>query len=109
MKSESKTAEILNKLFSNIVKNFGIPVYDNFDPVIENIKDPVLKAILKCKNNPSILAIRGTRINRIFCFKEVTIEEIEKESNKLSSKKASQNSNIPTRIVKENADIFADL
>ena len=98
----------MNKFFSNILKNLGIPVYDNFDLIIENVKDPAFKAILKYKNYPSIYAIRNTLKNSIFCFKEVTIEEIEKEINRLSSKKAYQNSDIPTRIVKENADFFAD-
>ena len=79
VKSESETAEILNKFFSNLVKNFDIPLYDNFDPVIQNMKDLVFKAILNYKNDPSILAIRDTRKNGIFCFKEVTIEEIEQE------------------------------
>ena len=46
VKSESETAEILNKFFSNLVKNFDIPLYDNFDPVIQNMKDLVFKAIL---------------------------------------------------------------
>ena len=57
----------------------------------------------------AILTIRHSRKNSIFCFKEVTIEEIETEIYKLSSKKASQNSDIPTRIVKEYAYNFADL
>ena len=48
------------------------------------------------------------RNNSIFCFKKVTIEEIEKDIKKLTTKKASHISDIPTRIVKENADIFAD-
>ena len=43
VKSESETAEILNKFFSNIVKNIGISVYDDFDQIIENMKDPVFK------------------------------------------------------------------
>ena len=37
--SESETAKILNNLFSNIIKNLGIPVYNDFDSVIENMKD----------------------------------------------------------------------
>ena len=39
------------------------------------MKDAVLKAILKYKNLPNILAIRDTRENSIFCFKEVVIEK----------------------------------
>ena len=72
------------------------------------MEDSVFKAILKYKNHSSILAIRDTRENSIFCFKEVNIEEVEKEINKLNSKNASQNSDIPKRIVKENPDTFSD-
>ena len=46
VKSESETAEILNKFFSNIVKNLGIPVYVDFNLIMENMKDPDFKAIL---------------------------------------------------------------
>ena len=98
----------MNKFFSKIVKNLGIPVYDGFDPFIENLKNPVFKPILRYKDHPSIFTVRDTRKNIIFCFKEVTIEEIEKKMNKLCSKKASQKGDIPTRVIKENADIFAD-
>ena len=41
-KSKSEAAEILNKFFSDIVKNLGIPVYNDFDPIIENMKAPVI-------------------------------------------------------------------
>ena len=41
-----------------------------------------------------------------FCFKEVSIEETQKEVLNLNNKKASQNSDIPTKIIKENSDIF---
>ena len=55
--SESKTAEALNEFFSNIVKILNIPEYENLNPNFENVKEPVLKAILKYKNQPSITAI----------------------------------------------------
>ena len=61
VKPESEIAKILNKFLSNIVKNLSIPVYDDFDPVIENMKDPIFKAILKYKNHSSILAITDTQ------------------------------------------------
>ena len=34
------TAEVLNTLFGNMVKNPEIDQYPNFDPVINNIKNP---------------------------------------------------------------------
>ena len=55
---KSKTAKILNEFFSNIVKNLKIPEYENLNRNFEKVKKPVLKAILKYKNHPSITAIR---------------------------------------------------
>ena len=52
--SHSKTAEVLNEFFSNIVKNLKIPEYENLNPNFEKVKDPVFNAILKYKNHPSI-------------------------------------------------------
>ena len=37
----------MNNFFSNIVKNLKIPKYENLNSNIENIKDPVFRAILK--------------------------------------------------------------
>ena len=51
--SESKTVEVLNEFFSNIVKNLKIPEYENLNPNFEKGKDPVFKAIWKYKNHPS--------------------------------------------------------
>ena len=48
---------ILNTFFSNIVRDLKIPDYNNCDPLAENIQEPVLKAIVKYTNNPSILTI----------------------------------------------------
>ena len=56
--SKFKTAEVLNEFFSNIVKNLKIPEYENLNRNIQKVKDPVLKAILKYKNHPSIIAIK---------------------------------------------------
>ena len=106
--SESKTAETLNNFFSNIVKKLNIPKFNSNNSVTENIKDPVFKAILKYKNHPSILAIQKYSKNKTFHFEEVNSSEVEKEILQLDKTKASQKTHIPTRIVKENIDIFAN-
>ena len=106
--SESETAESLNNFFYNIVKKFNIPKFNSNNSVTGNIKDPVSKAILKYKNHPSILAIQKYSKNKTFHFKEVNFGEVEKEILKLGKTKASQKTDIPTRIIKENIDIFAD-
>ena len=99
--SESETAETLNNFFSNIVKKLNIPKFNSNNSVTENIKDPVFKAILKYKNHPSILAIQKYSKNKTFHFKEVNFGEVEKEILKLDKTKASQKTDIPTRIIKE--------
>ena len=76
IENDSKNAEILNN-FSNIVKNLKTPDYSNFEPVADNLKDPTLKAILKYRTHPCILAIQGKYKNSVtnFCFTEVSLEE----------------------------------
>ena len=106
--SESETAETLNNFFPNIVKKFNIPEFNSNNSVTENIKDPVFKAILKYKNHPSILAIQKYSKNKTFHFEEVNSSEVEKKILQLDKTKASQKTHIPTRIVKENIDIFAN-
>ena len=54
---DDNTAEVLNTFFSNIVSNLKIEGYSNCDPLANNIRDPVLKCIVKYRNHPSILAI----------------------------------------------------
>ena len=68
-----------------------------------------MKAILKYRNHPSIIAIRKKyKISECFKFTEVDQKDIEKKILKLDVNKASQSSDIPTKIVIENVDIFGD-
>ena len=84
-----------------------IPKYSEYDSSIDRVENCTIRAILKYRNHPSILAIRERKkAQKKFCFKEVSIEEIQKEILNLNNKKASQNSDIPTKIIKENSDIF---
>ena len=64
---------------------------------------------VKYEKHPSILVIR-TKYNRNgdFSFRDVSLKEIETEIRLLKLIKASQYSDIPTKIVKENSDIFSN-
>ena len=107
VKTELETAETLNNFFGNVIKNQMIPKYSEYDPSIDRVENRTIRAILKYRNHPSILAIRQRKKAQIsFCFKEVSIKEIQKEILNLNNKKASQNSDIPTKIIKENSDIY---
>ena len=68
-----------------------------------------MRAIVKYRTHPSIFAIKencisSTRFNFSFADKE----DILKEIKNLKANKATQNTDIPTKLIKENSDIFAD-
>ena len=75
----------------------------------QNISDPVLKAITKYRSHPSIKAIKEQcNTNLYFSFSQIGHDEIMKELNNLDTNKAIQNTDIPTKLIKENSDIFAN-
>ena len=45
VKTELKTAEVLNKLFCNIANDLEISKYSKCESLIDNIEDPTLRAI----------------------------------------------------------------
>ena len=101
------SAETLNIVFGNVIKNLMIPKYSEYDLLIDRVENRTIRTILKYTNHPSIPAIREQKKAQIsFCFKEVSIEEITKEILNWNNKKTSQNSNIPTKIIKKNSDIY---
>ena len=108
--NDNETANIMNTFFSNIVINLSVPEYRVYEGISRNISDPILKAIVKYKNHPSITAIkRVSNSNDLFSFDIVDREKILKEISSLVHTKTCQESDIPTKIIKENADIFPEV
>ena len=102
-------SEKLNNFFADILKNLNIPQYEDLSVNTDNIDDLILRAKKKFKNHQSIQLIKCHYENsNTFCFRNITHTEIEKELNKLGSSKSSSNSDIPTKIVKDNIDINID-
>ena len=76
----------------------------------ENNLNEVGMALKKYKNHPSITAITKKMKNlgnSTFSVNFVSHDDIVKELNKLKTKKASQKTDIPLKIVKENVDIIS--
>ena len=86
-----KTATVLNDFFSNIITNLGIPQYIEGEPVSQNIDDPLMKAIIKYRLHPSIIAIKGKLVSSFsISFSQAEHDEIIKEINNHKTNKATQ-------------------
>ena len=108
--NEIKIAKTYNEYFVNIVKNLEILTEMESGTFTEKNLSEVEMALKKYKNHPSINAITKQMkniVNFTFSFNFISHEDTVKELNKLKSKKASQKTDIPIKIVKENVDIIS--
>lgn len=69
------------------------------------VEDPLLRAIKRYENHPSKKGIERNVEKSFFSF--VTFTVIEQQLKNLNQNKAFQDTYIPTRILKENSDLFA--
>ena len=99
-------AEVLNNAFSNILTDLNIPQYNDPTINLEGIDNPILEAIEKYKNHPGIQAILSKGPFKNFSFAKVNLDCILKHIKNINIQKASQESDIPNKIVKDNHDIF---
>ena len=68
-----------------------------------------MKTIMKFRFHPSIVAIKKTFNSGLsFSFLQVERHEIMKEINNLKTIKATQSTDISTKLIKQNSDIFGD-
>ena len=107
---DKEIAEIFNEYFSTCALNLDIGKNPNFLRDITNIRDPIEKAIIKYENHPSIKKINETHAetNR-FSFSIVSCADVHKIVNSLDTSKATAYCSVPTKIFKENFDIFSGI
>ena len=108
-KNYEETAKVLNNFFSTIIQNLKNSQYKEQHSISASISDSVMRAIVKYRAHPSIIAIKencnsSTRFNFSFVDKENNLKEIKN----LKANKATKNTDIPTKLDKENLDILAD-
>ena len=102
---DTKVAEELNIFFKTAVVSLDIHGNPYTIENVENMSDPVEKAIKEIEFHPSILLIKNKiRKNvsqNLFCFNEVTKAEVVKEINSINNKKANYFKTIPSKILKK--------
>ena len=105
---EEKVAEIFNNFFINIVPNLKIPNNHNCDMDFQKTDDPVLNAINKYRYHSSIVMINSKiEPESIFSFTTVQYEDVLRKTKNLNVSKASQQSDIPTKILIKNSEYFS--
>ena len=109
IRSDKETSKVLNEFFSNVETHLNIQQFNQIYQTSENISDPVIKAIVKCRAHPSIIAIKEkctfkSNLNSSFVEKV----DILKEIKMLQWNKATENTDIPIELIKGDADIFAE-
>ena len=109
LENNDKIAETFNNFFTSAVSNLNIPPFVDPSVEIDHIEDPILRIIEQYKNHPSIVAINENNLAKQFSFKYIPKSDVEREILNLDVSKASQDSDIPTKIIKMNADIFAEV
>ena len=109
LENNDKIAETFNNFFTSAVSNLNIPPFVDPSVEIDHIEDPILRIIEQYKNHPSIVALTEKKLNKQFSFEYIPKSDVKKEILILDVSKASQDSDIPTKIVKVNADIFAEV
>ena len=89
-----------------VFRDFQIISKEQITPV-QNIDDPIIKLIL---NHQRLLAIGEVcrESSSPFSFYEVDKAEILKEIIRLKTPSICQHTDVPARVIKEYADIFAD-
>ena len=106
---DQAAGEVFNKFFINIVPNLKISTDHGYDNDFIVTDDQVTNTVNKCRTHSSIIMIKKQEKNyQSFSYGPVTYDDVSKKVNTLDTTKASQQSDIPTNILKQNSDYFAE-
>ena len=85
----------------------NMPTNQEFEYSDSPEEDPLLRALGKYQNHPSIKLIKSKNKSQTFKFSEINIDEIKKATENLDSKKVSQKSDMNANITRKNVAFFA--
>ena len=103
--NDVNVAEVMNDYFSKAVDKLDIKGYQT--DFLPNINDNnIINMINKFKNHPSIINIKErVDITETFSFSRCSVDDIERDINKLNINKPTTFNNIPAKILVENSEI----
>ena len=104
--NENKLDETFNSYFSNIALKLDIKDVGNYNLDNGDISNPILMAINKYADHPSIVVVNNNCVSSIkHSYSILSQQDILKVVQDFDVSKATAIHNIPTRIFKENMDI----
>ena len=107
---DNRISELFNDFFRNAVINLNVDIDPGLLVNVDHIDDPILKAIEKYKNHPSIIKIKEVReIPMLFEFNFLTMHEVALEIRNINSSKSNPIDSIPAKMIKENSSFFCTL
>ena len=104
---EKFIAKVFNDYFTSIIKHIHMERKEFDSKKVKFCSNAVFSAVNKFQNHPSILKIKLNRAYSGFSFRPVNYEEVLTELKNLDVSKTTQLEGIPTKILKENLNIFA--
>ena len=101
-------SEEFSTFFEDAVRSLNVEPDEYYLRDTENLSNPVVIAIRKFENHPSVQAIKqNISVNKDFYFSNTDVSDILKETTVLNNKKNDTFGNIPTKLLKEVSDICA--
>ena len=102
-------SEIFNNFFSSITAMLNIPKHEDLSVNSLNSEDPSENLVIKYKNHTNIREILDIYLNMSFSLKTVSKKDIEKQILNLNAAKVFQYSDMATKIIMKNSDIFSNI
>ena len=100
-------AGTFNSYFSNIASKLDIKGMGNYNLDNGDISNPILMAINKYADHPSIVVINNNCVSSVnHSFSILSQQDILKVVQDIDVSRATASHNIPSRIFKENIDIY---
>ena len=103
---DAQIADKFSKYFIETVSSLGIEDNKSLLNNVDDLDDPVQKAIHKFKDHPSICEIKkNVSVENIFNFKKIDTKVMLAELRALNPKKSGTFQDIPVRILKQEEEI----
>ena len=102
--AENKVVEIFQSYFDGIVDGLNIKLCE----ISKEHSDQIINAIRIFEKHPSIFKLKELNSVCRFSFENLSLEDVKKVTRELDISKASQLLDIPTKIIKQNIDIFVN-